>query len=470
MKLINSNFYFTTELGKKLFDEVASTLPIFDFHCHLNPQEIYEDKQFKNISEIWLYADHYKWRLMRFHGVDEKYVTGDGDDETKFLKYAETIEYAFANPLYYWSNLELYKYFKVENLLTSKTAKEIYEQANKYIQDTKMSPKKLLAESNVYLLCTTDNPYDDLKWHKKILEDKEFKTKVVPGFRLDDLFAIGESRFNDFVEKLAKKYKTKIKSYEELLSCLEDALVEFKDLGSTISDHGFNLLNIVDTSFKLANDAFNLNKANKPITPLQNAQFNTQVLLDLAYLYIRYNFIMQFHFGALRNNNSVMYEKLGRDSGFDTMNHQHDIAESINKLLDAIYSRYKNTPKMIFFNLDSTINKIVAATINNFQISTNINGKIQLGAAWWLNDTETGILDQLKCFAEQAVLGDFVGMLTDSRSFLSYARHDYFRRILCDFVGRLVEENKLPHNFQYLSKFIRKVCFENAYEFFTRKK
>lgn len=468
MKLVDNKFYFTNEIGYKLFHNVAKHLPIFDFHCHLNAKDIVEDKPFNNIAEIWLYGDHYKWRLMRFHGIEEKYITGNESDLNKFVKYAQTIEFAFNNPLYYWSNMELTKYFNINQVLTSDNAIEIYNTVNQYITTNKISPKKLINDSNVDLICTTDSPYDDLVWHQKLKEDKSFKTTVVPGYRVDDLFVIGDDKFDEFIKKLETKYQTKINDYSSLLNILEKALIEFKELGSSISDHGFNLLPYCETSFENASNIYQLYLNKNPIDNKQKDQFVTQILIDLAGLYIKHNFVMQIHFGALRNNNEMMFNQIGRDTGFDVMNHQNNIAEIINSLLNAIFKKYNNTPKMIFFNLDPMITKVVAAAIVNFQINTNVKGKIQLGAAWWLNDNDSGITEQLNAFSESGVLGDFVGMLTDSRSYVSYARHDYFRRLLCNYVGRLVVQNKLPNDFEYLSKFVKKVCYLNAKEFFKQ--
>lgn len=453
---LSHNFMLSNELSNALFYKLAKDLPIFDFHCHLSAKEIYENKKFKNITEIWLYTNYYKWRLMRFHGIDEKYITGLSDDYEKFFHFALTIENAIGNPIYHWCALELQKYFNIDWILTSENCKETYEKVNLYIDENNITPIKLINDSNVKLICTTDSPYDSLEFHKKLKNKKELKANVIPGFRPDELFKIGENQFISFLEKMESRYNLKINSYDSLIKSLNIAINEFKNVGSCISDHGFNYLNYVDFTEEEISTIFNKAINKLDLTENEINKFISKCLVDLAGLYIKNNFVMQIHFGAIRNNNELMHKLKGVDMGFDVINHQHNICESINKLLDKIFKTYNGTPKMIFFNLDPSINRMLAAILNNFQVSTNVHGKIQLGASWWFNDTEDGMIQQLKTFSEQAVLGDFVGMLTDSRSFTSYARHDYFRRILCEFISDQVYKNKLPNDAIYLAKIIKK--------------
>ncbi|WP_027119734.1 glucuronate isomerase [[Mycoplasma] testudinis] len=467
MKWNLDKFMLGNKTALKLYNEVAKDQPIFDFHCHLSPQEIFEDKVFKNITQVWLYGDHYKWRLMRFCGVAEKYITGDASDEDKFVKYVQTIETALGNPLYHWSHLELKMFFGIDDVLTAKNAKEIYKKANDYIKAKKLSPRKLIALSKVKFIATTNNPYEDLEWHEKIAADKSFETKVSPGLRPDEAFAIGEPKFLKMLDKLEKKYKTKVTSYTEFIKLFHQVIKYFKAHGMQLADHGLMTLNYEKTSAAIANKVLQKALTNKSVTAQEKNQFVTQFLVDLAGLYIREDIKMLIHFGPIRNNNSVMFKKLGADTGFDVIYDQSDVALNLNLLLDAIYSTYNKTPNMVIFNVNHLVNRVVAATLNNFNVDTNIGGKVQIGTSWWFQDTENGMLDLMKSYGDQAVFGKFLGMLTDSRSFLSYSRFDYFRRILCNYIGEAVESNKFFGSIDLVKEMVANICYKNCENFFA---
>lgn len=471
MKLNYETLLLNNDIAFDLYKKVAKNMPIFDFHCHLSAKDIFEDKPFKNLSDIWLSGDHYKWRLMRFCGFDESLITGNKSPELKFDAYAKTIEQALGNPLYLWSMMELKRYFGVSDVLSSQNAKKIYDSANKYIVKNNLSPQKLINQSNVYAINTTENPYDDLTWHKKIANLKNFKTKVMPGYRPDDLFNVGAPRFINCINKMAKKFSCNINDYKSLLNCVEVSLKEFKNVGSLIADNGFNEFLFFDSSSPEKAEKV-LKKAIKkqPITYQEKNDFVSQFLIDLFGLYLKHDFSCLIHYGAIRNNNEIIFDQLGPDQGFDVINDQAEISKNINCFLNKLYKKYKTTPNIVFFNLDANQNRIVAAAINNFQISTNTFGKIQLGVPWWFNDHEYGMHQQMQAFADQSVFGGFLGMLTDSRSFTSYVRFDYFRRVLCSFIGNYVKQGKFVNDPKILEKIVKQICFENAKNFFERIK
>lgn len=460
MKLNMENFMLKGELSKKLYNKYAKDMKIYDYHCHLDPKEIAEDKEFKNISEIWLYYDHYKWRAMRANGIDEKYITGEASDFEKFNCWANTLENCIANPIYHWNALELKKYFNIDEILTSKNSKEIWEKVNKI----KYSPKKLISMSNVSVICTTDSPLSDLKYHKKILESG-FETKVVPGFRPDEALSIGTTKFYEFIEQISKIVGYKITNYETMLNALKDRIKYFDNFGGYICDHGllyipFKKANIneIELIFKKA-----LNK--EVLQEEEKEKYLTKLLIDLAKEYKKYDWAMQIHFGAIRNNNEKYFENLGNDSGFDSISDDKLIAYKLNGLLNEM-SKNDSLPKMILYNLNPMYNELVSTAIANFQIN---HGKMQYGAAWWFNDTKEGMLRQLKTLCDQGLLSKFVGMLTDSRSFLSYTRHDYFRRILCSYIAELVEQNEIPNDEEMLKELIQNICYYNAEKYFKKE-
>lgn len=464
MTFINKNFMLHSETARNLY-EIAEKMPIIDYHCHLDPKAILEDKEFKNITEVWLAGDHYKWRLIRANGVGEEYITGDKSDIEKFQKWAETLENSIGSPLYHWSALELKRYFNIDEQLDSENFNEIWEKANQYIRDTKMSPRKLIRQSNVKFLSTTDAPCDDLKYHKEILEDKEIDFVVMPGFRPDEAFAIGEERFHKFVEKLAGIYNQEIKSYQEFFSLIEKRISYFHENSCRVCDHGFTDVPYADYKEEEIKEIFEKALRKEELSIDEKNKFSTKLMVDLANEYQKRNWVMQIHFGAIRNNNKKMFKILGADTGFDSIKDQANLAYALNGLLNAIEESSK-LPKTILYNLNPADNELVATTIANFQANSLSKTKIQFGTAWWFNDTKEGMLRQLKSLCSQGLIMNFIGMLTDSRSFLSYTRHEYFRRILCNYIGTLVENGEIPKNEKLLKKLIENVCYTNALKYF----
>lgn len=464
MSFINKNFMLHNDVAKKLYSEFASTQPIIDYHCHLDPKMIYEDKVFENIFDVWLSGDHYKWRVIRANGVDEEYITGNKSPKEKFEKWASTLENAIGSPLYHWSALELKRYFDIDEQLSSENWEEIWEKANKYIKDTKMSPRQLIKKSNVVFLSTTDAPCDSLEYHKKIKEDKDIDFIVMPGFRPDEAFAIGSQKFDNFLIKL-QNLEGEIKNYNDFIKALKNRIKYFYNNGCRVCDHGFADILFSEYKDEEINIIFNKILNKEQISLEEEKKYATKLMVDLASEYQRLNFVMQIHFGAIRNNNTKMFELLGADTGFDSIKDQSNIAYSLNGILNAI-SKNSGLPKTIIYNLDPSINELVATTIANFQVNSGMKGKIQFGTAWWFNDTKEGMLNQMKSLCNQGLIMNFIGMLTDSRSFLSYTRHEYFRRIFCQYIGNLVELGEIPNNDKILKKLVENVCYKNALNYF----
>ncbi|WP_197407622.1 glucuronate isomerase [Oceanivirga salmonicida] len=461
---IDGNFMLHNEISKQLYKNIKD-MPIFDYHCHLSPKEIAEDKPFENIFEIWLKFDHYKWRAMRANGILEDYITGNKTNYEKFLNWAKTLDKCLISPLYHWTAMELKKYFDITEILCEKNAKRIWEETNKIIRERKYSPKKLIEMSNVDVICTTDNPVDDLKYHVEIKKDSNFKTKIVPGFRPDLVYNIGTKAFYDFINNLEKVVEFKIESYADLLNALSLRIKFFDENNCFISDHGLSGIPYIKTNFEEVEKIFNRALKKEKISKEESEKYLTRLLIDLAKEYKKYNWTMQIHFGAIRNNNIEMFEKLGADSGFDSMCDVNELAYKLNNLLNEISNN--GLPKMIIYNLEPSVNNIVACTIANFQVNF---GKMQFGAAWWFNDTKEGMLRQIKVLADQGLLYNFVGMLTDSRSFVSYTRHEYFRRILCQYIGELVELGEIPNDIELLTRMLKAISYENAKKYFKKEK
>ena len=465
MTFNDENFMLQGEASKKLY-EIAKEQPIFDYHCHLEPQAIYEDKPYENIVDLWLGGDHYKWRLMRANGVAEKYITGDASNEEKFQKWAETVSLAFGNALYHWSHLEMRDVFGIEDVITKDNWKELYDQMNDFIQENELSPRDLIKKSNVKYIGTTDHPLDDLEWHKKIKADDSFDTVVAPTFRPDEAY-VSHANFAGFAEKLAEKTGKEITDYASFMVAMEDRIQYFAENGARASDISLDGIVYEETDEETLNDIFNKAIKGEELTNEEVVQWQTEVFVELARLYKENNFVTLVHFGAVRNNNSPYSDKLGPDSGFDSMGDQTGFANGLNAVLDRL-AREGNLPKMVWFNLNPAYNTVLANTLANYQANDEgIAGKIQFGAGWWFNDTKLGMIDQMNVYADQGILAHFIGMLTDSRSFLSFQRHDYFRRILASYIGEWVDEEEIPNDEALLRPLIEGICYTNAFNYFN---
>lgn len=461
---INDNFMLQNDKAIKLYNQYAKEMPIYDYHCHLDPQQISENTHFDNITELWLGGDHYKWRAMRAQGIDEFYITGDAAPREKFKKWALTLENSVANPLYHWSHLELAMYFNVHELLTEANADRLYDEINTYLKDNHVTAQSLITQSNVNLICTTDNPTDDLHFHDDIKTQSHFTTTVLPAFRPDVAFKVDTPDFAQFIDKLSQ-LTGPIDSVGTFIDGMKQRINYFHSKGGRLADHGLATIEYQPYTQHEIEHIFEKSLKNQYITEIEKAQFQTFLLYELSKLYTEKDWVMQIHFGAIRNNNSKAFETLGADAGFDSIRDQQNLANNLNQLLDVMASD-QHLPRTILYNLNPTYNDIVGSTIANFQNEPNIQSKVQHGAGWWFNDTKRGMLNQMSSLADQGLLMHFVGMLTDSRSFISYSRHDYFRRILCTFIGDLVEKNEIPDDAALLEKLIKQICYDNAYNYF----
>ncbi|GAA0356438.1 glucuronate isomerase [Alkalibacterium iburiense] len=467
MSFISEDFMLTNETAKRLYHDYAKDLPIFDYHCHLNPELIASNHQFEDITEIWLAGDHYKWRAMRANGVPEEKITGSASSKEKFKAWAETAESTIGNPLYHWTHLELKRYFDIDDLLGKDNWEEIYEKMNAKIKEDKLTTQKLIKDSNVEFIGTTDNPTDSLEFHDQIKES-DFDVTVAPSFRPDEAFPVGQQAFLDFLDRLEAIYGTKATTYDEMLALIQKRVDFFDERGTLASDHALEEMIYEESTDEEIDAIFEKALNLETITKKEKEQYLTRILVDLSEMYYEKGWAMQIHFGAIRNNNSFYYDRLGPDTGFDSIKDSGNDAVGLNGLLDKM-NQNNRLPKMIIYNLDPTKNDVVASGVANFQVNDEgIKGKVQFGAGWWFNDTEEGMLRQMKVLADHGLLMNFVGMLTDSRSFLSYPRHEYFRRILCNFVGEQVESGKYPNDEKLLKKLIENVCYYNAKKYFKK--
>lgn len=468
MSLLNDDFLLTTPMAKKLFHDHAEKMPIIDFHCHLDPKEIYENKNYKNISRIWInegnFGDHYKWRLMRANGVPEDLITGDGDDYQKFLAWAGTIEKALGNPLFEWTHLELRRFFGINDVFNTKTAPAIWEKANQLLATDDFKPRNLIKRSNVQVVCTTDDPASDLKYHKLLKKEEDQNGfKVLPAMRPDKAFNLTDDGYGDYLDQLAKVSGKKITSFKSLVGALRQRFQYFESLGGRLSDHGLNFFHFVKASDDEMNDIIDKARNNKKLTKTEIDQYQTMLVEALMHLNKEFNWTMQFHMNVIRNANKPMLKSFGTDGGFDSMGTQPDLAQEFMKLLmDA--QEENQIPKMIIYSLNPNDWMELATGMGDFQ-QDGVQ-KLQLGAAWWFNDTFSGMKKQLTIMAEESLLPNFVGMLTDSRSFLSYPRHEYFRRVLCNVIGEWAERGQAPDDEDYLGKIVEDISYNNAHDQF----
>lgn len=458
---IHDDFLLLNPTAKALFHQVASTLPIIDFHCHLDPKEIYEDKKFRNLFDAWLSGDHYKWRLMRASGIDESYITGSKPDFEKFMKWAETVPLLVGNPLYHWTHMELKRFFGVDKLLSPATAKEIYDDVNARLND--LSARKLIERSQVETICTTDDPVDSLIWHEKIANDKTFATKVLPAFRPDKAINIDSPLFPVWVGKLAAVTNRTIVDLEGFKEALKERVLYFHERGCRLSDHALDLVAYANAQTEEVDSTFQKVLNKESIVSSEVIRFKGHIMVFLGRLYHEMGWVQQYHIGALRNVSSRMYERLGPDTGYDAIN-DGLIAKPLAALLDQL-DKTNELPKTILYTLNPRDFEVAITMMGAFQDGTT-PGKIQFGAPWWFLDTIDGMEKQLKALANNGLLARFVGMLTDSRSFLSYPRHEYFRRVLCNFLGEQVEKGLYPNDFAQLSKFVEDIGYRNAKRYF----
>ena len=453
---MDQDFLLTTKTAKHLYHDFAADMPIIDYHCHLNPQEIYEDRKFENITQVWLGGDHYKWRLMRSAGVDERYITGDATDREKFQKWAETLSLAIGNPLYHWSHLELRNYFGYDGVLNGETAETVWNLCNEKLKT--MSARKLIEQSNVKALCTTDDPADSLEWHKKIAGDASFGVKVLPSFRPDRALGIEKLDYVNYLAKLGG-----ISSYAELVAVLKERLAFFVSLGCRVSDHGLESVPYAPATDAEVEAIFQKRLHGELPTEQEAKQFKTALLLALGREYRRLGVVMQLHFGVIRDNSKRVFKALGPDAGVDSIGDAVSITD-LAAFLNAL-DETDELPKTILYSLNPNDNAAIVSVMGAFQTGEAVS-KLQHGSAWWFNDHRRGMIDQLTDLAAGGYLAGFVGMLTDSRSFLSYARHEYFRRIFCDLIGSWVENGEYPKDEAALRTIVEGVCYTNAKRFF----
>jgi glucuronate isomerase len=462
-KFMDKNFLLNNNKAIELFEKYAVDMPIFDYHCHLDPKDIWEDKRFSNITEAWLYGDHYKWRAMRSNGITEDYITGDRSDYEKFEAWAKTMPYLIGNPLYSWTHLELQRYFNIYEVLCEENAKIIWDKANQIIAKADFSARGIIKKSKVKGICTTDDPTDDLVYHKKIATLGDFETKVLPTFRPDKALEINSPLFKEWVLKLSQVNGNEINTYEDFIDELELRVEYFHEVGCRISDHSLSIIFHQEGTLNEVEEIFSKVLNNKEIDKIEEEKFKTYTMNKLGRMYSNLGWTMQLHLGAMRNNNTKMYNALGADSGFDSMN-DVAIAENLSKLLNSL-DACNCLPKTILYTLNPKDNYILGTMAGNFQ-GDGIPSKIQFGTAWWFNDNKDGMENQMKSLANLGVLGRFLGMLTDSRSFLSYTRHEYFRRILCNMIGQWIENGEYPDDKVMLERIIKGICFNNAKDYF----
>ncbi len=460
-KFMDDNFMLKNDTAVKLYHDYAENMPIFDYHCHLSPEMMYEDKPFENIAQIFLGGDHYKWRYMRSNGIDEKYATGDSSDYEKFEAFCSCLQYAVGNPLYHWTHLELKRYFGVDEIVTEDTCDTIWKKCNDVIAETQMSPSKLINQSNVAVICTTDDPADSLEYHKKIADKGHIKAKVLPALRPDFLINIDKNTFLPYIERLSAASGVQIENYEDAIKAVYDRIDYFHSVGCRISDHALD--GVPYNRNYDAGAVFAKALRGETVTADEADAYKCETLIRLAKKYKQLNWAMQLHIGALRNNNSRMFEKLGADTGFDSIA-DYSIAADLSALLNSM-EQNDELPKTILYTLNPKDNYVLATMLGNFQ-SSETAGKIQFGSGWWFNDQRDGMTEQMKALANLGALNKFVGMLTDSRSFLSYTRHEYFRRILCNLIGTWVEDGEFPENYEILGKIVQDISFNNAKSYF----
>lgn len=461
---MDQDFLLSTETAKKLYHDYAEKMPIVDYHCHINPKEIAEDVRFENITQLWLGGDHYKWRLMRANGVSEEYITGNAPDKDKFIKWAQTLELAIGNPIYHWSHLELKRYFDYEGILNSETANEVWELCNEKLKDPNLSARGIIRKSNVTLLCTTDDPIDSLEYHIQLTNDKSFETKVLPAFRPDEAVNLEKPGYLAYLEKLSKVSNIEINSFASLCEALKARMEFFNSVGCKTSDHGLEFVMYYPASDDEIESIMKRRLAGEIPTEEEILKFKTALLQFLGRENHRLNWVMQLHYGCKRDNNTRMFNKLGPNTGYDCIDNSRNSSAQLADFLNSLEIT-DQLPKTILYSLNPIDNAAIDTVMGCFQNDSAL-GKIQHGSAWWFNDHELGMRDHILTLTSTTLISNFVGMLTDSRSFLSYTRHEYFRRILCDVFGNFVETGRFPNDLRVLKKLVEDISYNNSISYF----
>jgi glucuronate isomerase len=460
---MDEEFLLSTGTARQLYHNYAAKMPVVDYHCHVSPAEIAQNRQFDNITQAWLGGDHYKWRAMRSNGVPEALITGCASDREKFDAWAATMPRLIGNPLYHWTHLELKRYFGVDVPLSPATAEEIWRACNEKLKEPGMSVRGIIDRSRVTVICTTDDPADDLGYHEAIAADPSCKVKVYPAFRPDRVLAIEKADFADYLKKLGQAADIEISSFEALCEALRRRIKFFAEHGCKASDHGLGKIVCIPATEQEADAFLKKRLAGETLSEREEHAFRTAVFCALAPEYARYNIVMQIHFGVVRNVNTRKFQALGPDTGFDTIA-PYGCAEGLIALLDQL-ERKNALPRTVLYSLSPCDSELIGSAIGAFQ-NEGIGCKVQLGAGWWFNDTKTGMIKQLTDYANLSVLGNFIGMLTDSRSFLSYTRHEYFRRILCELIGSWVENGEYPADMAALKEIIEGISYNNTMSYF----
>lgn len=463
-KFMDENFILTNSTAQTLYHEYSEKMPIIDYHCHINPKEILDNKKFENITEVWLYGDHYKWRQMRTFGIDEKYITGDGSDYEKFLAWAKTVSHAIGNPLYHWTHLELKRYFGIEEVLNEKTAPAIWEKCNEMIQKDEFTVRGLIKRSNVKVICTTDDPVDSLEYHLALKEDNTFDVKVLPAFRPDKALGVSKDTFKDWFKQLETVCGKEIKNFDDYLAALKSRVEFFHEAGCRVADNALDFVPRGNASLEEVSEIFAHVLNDGQVSFEDENKLRVYLLKFFGKLYHDLGWVNQFHMNCVRDNNTTMYNKLGPDTGFDALN-DTEVAVPLSNLLNAL-NEENALSKTIIYSLNPNDNAVIGTLLGCFQ-GDGIRGKIQHGSAWWFNDHKLGMEAQIKSLANLGMLSTFVGMLTDSRSFLSYTRHEYFRRILCNVIGEWVENGELPNDTEFLGQIVSDISYNNAKNYFN---
>ena len=460
---MDENFLLNTDTARILYHDAAKQMPIIDYHCHLSPREIAENVRFENITQLMLGGDHYKWRAMLSWGVDESLIRGDGDPKEKFIAFADTLAHAVGNPLYHWTHLELKRVFGVDAPLTPQSAPEIYDYATSLLQQEDFRAQALIDKFNVDYLCTSDDPADDLAYHKAVAAEGSMKARVLPAFRPDKAVNVDKPGFADYIQRLAKAANMHIRCTADVLTALERRIDYFHACGARLADHGLDTVPYGEPSFKQADKAFHAALNGEPIKQKHIDSYRTVLLAGLGGMYAQRGWAQQYHMGAMRNNNTAIFHRYGPDVGFDSVL-DAPVARNLSRLMD-LQNNQGQLPKTILYALNPAANYAIGTMLGNFQQS-GIRGKIQMGSGWWFQDQRDGMVEQLHALANLGVLGSFVGMLTDSRSFIRYPRHEYVRRILCSVIGQWVENGEYPADMEFLKGLVRDISYNNAKAYF----